>query len=264
MNERNFDLPRYLSVLPLFNGMAASALQRMAAGSQLRRLGRAEMVFRVDEPCTGFCVTVCGKVKLFALSAAGQEKVIELVGPGVSFGEALLFTGGRYNLNAQTLTETLLLTIDRQTVLNELAHDTNLALHMLTVISAQLQGLMRDVQAHALHSGLQRVVDFLLAHADATDPTAATASLPASKATIASRLSLTPEYFSRILHELEAAGLIRIDGRAIRIPDSQRLASCQEAHLRAARPLPRRPGSTVSAASARRASRLRQELLVGA
>jgi hypothetical protein len=108
------------------------------------------------------------------------------------------------------------------------------------------------------------VVDFLLAHADATDPTAATASLPASKATIASRLSLTPEYFSRILHELEAAGLIRIDGRAIRIPDSQRLASCQEAHLRAARPLPRRPGSTVSAASARRASRLRQELLVGA
>ena len=32
-----------------------------------------------------------------------------------------------------------------------------------------------------------------------------TVSLPVSKATIASRLSLTPEYFSRVLHELEAA-----------------------------------------------------------
>ena len=30
-----------------------------------------------------------------------------------------------------------------------------------------------------------------------------TVSLPASKATIASRLSLTPEYFSRVLRELE-------------------------------------------------------------
>ncbi len=49
-------------------------------------------------------------------------------------------------------------------------------------------------------------------------------SLPVSKATIASRLSLTPEYFSRVLHELEAAGLITIDKREIRIPDTERLA----------------------------------------
>ena len=49
--------------------------------------------------------------------------------------------------------------------------------------------------------------------------------LPASKATVASRLSLTPEYFSRVLHELEAQGLIQIDKREIRILDVQRLAS---------------------------------------
>ena len=52
-------------------------------------------------------------------------------------------------------------------------------------------------------------------------------SLPVSKATIASRLSLTPEYFSRVLHELESAGLIEIDKRDIRIVDSKRLAAYQ-------------------------------------
>jgi CRP-like cAMP-binding protein len=51
-----------------------------------------------------------------------------------------------------------------------------------------------------------------------------TVQLPASKATIASRLSITPEYFSRVLHELEAAGLVTIDKRELRIPDPQRLA----------------------------------------
>ncbi len=52
-------------------------------------------------------------------------------------------------------------------------------------------------------------------------------SLPVSKATIASRLSLTPEYFSRVLHELESRGLIQIDRRDIRIPDPRKLSSYQ-------------------------------------
>ena len=56
---------------------------------------------------------------------------------------------------------------------------------------------------------------------------ALTVSLPVSKATIASRLSLTPEYFSRVLHEFEAAGMVRIDKRDVHILDPKRLASYQ-------------------------------------
>jgi len=50
-------------------------------------------------------------------------------------------------------------------------------------------------------------------------------SLPASKGTIASLLSVTPEHFSRILHELQARGLIEVDRRHIKILDAQGLAS---------------------------------------
>ena len=52
-----------------------------------------------------------------------------------------------------------------------------------------------------------------------------TVSLPVSKATLASRLSLTPEYFSRVLRELEEARLIEVDKRDIRILDAARLAT---------------------------------------
>ena len=54
---------------------------------------------------------------------------------------------------------------------------------------------------------------------------AVTVSLPVSKATLASRLSLTPEYFSRVLRELEDAKLIEVDRRDIRIPDVKRLSA---------------------------------------
>jgi CRP/FNR family transcriptional regulator, dissimilatory nitrate respiration regulator len=73
---------------------------------------------------------------------------------------------------------------------------------------------------------VQRVIGYLLRDVDADNGDApVTVSLPVSKATIASRLSLTPEYFSRVLHELEAAGLVRIDKRDIHILDAQALAT---------------------------------------
>jgi CRP-like cAMP-binding protein len=64
----------------------------------------------------------------------------------------------------------------------------------------------------------------LVRDSDCGSDQAVTVSLPVSKATIASRLSLTPEYFSKVLHELEAEGLIEIDKRDIRIIDVQRLS----------------------------------------
>ena len=230
MDLQHFDLPRYLSVLPLFSDLSPVELQCLAAGCQLRRLARGEMVFRVGEPCEAFHVTVLGQVKLFALSPAGQEKVIELIGPGQSFAEALMFTGRPYIVSAQALTDTIVLTVGKPAVLAEIEHDAKFALRMLAGISRRLHGLVHDVQAYALHSGAQRVIGYLLRDQAAEDCASGevfTVSLPVSKATIASRLSLTPEYFSRVLHELEAAGLIEIDKRDIRILDARRLAAHQ-------------------------------------
>ncbi len=246
MEARRFDLPRYLSVLPLFQEMTPLELQRLADGCRLRRLVRGDDVFRLGEPCEEFHVTVTGQVKLFAISPAGQEKVIELVGPGNSFAEALMFTGKPYIINAQALTDTLLLSVGKNAVLREIERDSRFAMRMLAGISRRLHGLVHDVQAYSLHSGVQRVIGYLLRDLpEASDNAAAMTladagiapvqdpdsparqirlSLPASKATIASRLSLTPEYFSRVLHELEAAGLIQMERREIVIPDVGRLA----------------------------------------
>jgi len=242
MEPRRFDLPRYLSVLPLFQEMAADELQRLAAGCRLRRLARGDHLFRVGEPCDEFHVTVTGQIKLFALSPAGQEKVIELLGPGTSFAEALMFTGRPYIVNGQALADSLVLSVGKAAVVAEIERDPRFAMRMLAGISRRLHGLVRDVQAYSLHSGMQRVIGFLLRDLPESaleDPAPGlrggegaglremTISLPVSKATIASRLSLTPEYFSRVLHELAAEGLIEVDKRDVRIPDPRALARYQ-------------------------------------
>jgi CRP-like cAMP-binding protein len=229
MRQRPFDVPGYLAVLPLFSGLGTAELQRLAQGCRVRRLARGDAVFSQGEPCNEFHVAVTGQVKLFAVSPAGQEKVIELIGPGHSFAEALMFTDSPYFINAQALADTLLLTVDKQAVLSEIDRDSRVALRMLAGISRRLHGLVQDVQSYALHSGVQRVIGYLLRSSDAEGGAAVTVSLPVSKGTLASRLSLTPEYFSRVLNELEAAGLIAVNRRDIHILDLDRLARYPQA-----------------------------------
>ena len=227
MDLQQFDIPRYLANLPLFEEIAPADLQRLAQGCRLRNFSRGENIFSVGMPCEEFHVTITGQVKLFALSPSGQEKVIELAGPGISFAEALVFTGKPYIINAQALSESIVLSVGKAAVVREIEDDPRFAMLMLAGISQRLHGLVHDVQAYSLHNGMQRVIDYLL-HPLEENPATSSAlkvSLPVSKATIASRLSITPEYFSRVLHELESAGLIRVDKREIHIPNAARLAS---------------------------------------
>ena len=46
-----------------------------------------------------------------------------------------------------------------------------------------------------------------------------------SKAAVAAHLNLTPEHFSRLLHELADGGLSRVDGRRITVLQPQALAT---------------------------------------
>ena len=230
MDLEKFNLPRYLATLPLFSNMRDEELQRLATGCQLRRVERGKVIFRTGDPCHEFHVNVLGQVKLFVISPTGTEKVVELVGPGNSFAEAVMFMGVPYVLSAQTLTDSLILSIEKDVVLREIGASPEFALRMLAGLSRRLHGLIKDVEAYALHSGVQRVIGYLLG--DDMDETegesqAITVSLPVSKAAIASRLSLTPEYFSRVLNELETAGLIHVDKRDIHISDTARLANYQ-------------------------------------
>lgn len=225
----SFDLPRYLSALPLFHDLSPEELVRVAEGCSIRRLSRGQHVFRVGEACSEFHVTVLGQVRLYALASSGQEKVIEIIGPGGSFAEALMFTGRPYIINAQALTDAMVLSVGKRAVLSEIERDPRFSLRMLAGISRRLHGLVRDVEDYTLCTGAQRIIGYLLRDVAETAPHArpVQVSLPVSKATIASRLSLTPEYFSRVLHELESAGLIEIDRRDIRIVDPEALARYQ-------------------------------------
>jgi CRP-like cAMP-binding protein len=139
---------------------------------------------------------------------------------GQSFGEAIMFMEKPYIVFAQALTDSLLLHVSKQAVFDELARDHNLCRKMLAGMAMRLHQLMNDVESYSLHSGKQRIIGYLLRELAEEDQngTDVAVTLPTNKGVIASRLNLTQEHFSRILHELTELGLIVVEGRKIHIP----------------------------------------------
>ena len=82
---------------------------------------------------------------------------------------------------------------------------------------------IREIASSALCSGTERIISFILGELPASANGPMTLTLPAKKRIIASRLDLTHEHFSRILHDLVAARLIVVQGAKVTVPDVRRL-----------------------------------------
>lgn len=216
----------FLSKLPLFNDIAPDDLERIASKTTEVHVARGEILFQRGAPCVGFHTVVYGQIKLAFTSPQGGEKVVNIIGPGQSFGEALMFTEKPYIVFAQALTDSMLLHVAAAAVFDELERDSKFARKMLAGLSRRLHGLISDVEAYSLRSGTQRVIGYLLT--DDVQDNGDQVTLQVSKTIIASRLNLTPEHFSRILHDLTGKGLISVNGRQITILDAERLRNYEE------------------------------------
>jgi len=160
-----------------------------------------------------------GRVKLAVLSEQGTERVIDIVLPGDSFGEAAAFLDRPVSTYAEALADSQLLFISRGRLREAVDRWSEVAHSVMRTLASRVQKLTEDLEACCLHSAARRVADFLLREAGSNGaaPDDTEVVLPAAKSVVASSLHLTPETFSRELHSLARDGLIAIDSRRIRI-----------------------------------------------
>ena len=225
MTTGKIKVQTFLARLPLFNEVDGPALDIIAASTAEQHVARGEIIFQRGSPCVGFHIVIYGQVKLAFTSPQGGEKVVEIIGPGHSFGEALMFMDKPYIVFAQALSDCLLLHVSKDAVFRELERDATFSRKMLAGLSRRLHGLICDVENYSLRSGTQRVIGYLLPRDAEIKPETVSLeiTLPVSKTILASRLNLTPEHFSRILHDLSEQGLISVSGKNITIPDLEKL-----------------------------------------
>jgi CRP-like cAMP-binding protein len=219
---------KLLTHVPLLSGLSPDNIARFARGVREQKFERGEVLFHRGDPCHGFHLLLAGQIKLAFTSPEGHEKVVEIIRPGYTFGEAVMFMDKPYIVMAQALADSKLLHISKNVVFEEIDRDPAFSRMIIAGLSQRLRHLISDVETYSLRSGRDRIIGYLLREEKLDGGTSSTAGrvsirLPTSKGTIASRLNLTQEHFSRILNELSGDGLIEVEGRTIHITDIERL-----------------------------------------
>ena len=214
----------FLGGVPLFADLERRALDRIASRTTVLDVPRGTVIFRQGNACVGMNIVMRGQVKLALNTNGGEEKVVELLGPGASFGETSLFLGQPHLANAEAVSDATLLQISCEDIREEVRHNPGFAERVIRQLCQRLYQRAIELQGHMTLSGTQRVIHYLLnncPHDSAARELRLTLSV--KKGLIASRLNLTQAHFSRILHGLVEAGLIEVNGRNVRIHDVARL-----------------------------------------
>lgn len=212
----------FLAGVPLFKALDGVTLARLGAATSRQELKRGEKLFRRGDAASCMYVVVYGEIKLISNAPARGARLAGIVGPGQSFGEPVMFLERAAVIDAQAASDALLLVLPKEAVFAEIDRNPKFARRMIAGLSQRIESLVRELDRQALGSGRERFIDYLLRH-HRGQAGAFVVTLPAAKAEIASQLNLTPEHFSRILHEMAHAGLLQVHGRRITVLDSARL-----------------------------------------
>lgn len=223
MQDERSEILAALSRVSLFQALPPEELELLADGAQPLAVEKGGFLFHKGDTPAGFHVVLSGQVKLLVSSAGGDEKVVEIVGPRDSFGEAVMFLGRPYPVSAMALLDTRCLLIRRETVDRLLAEDPQFARRLLAGLSMRLHSLVQDVESYSIRSAIQRVIGYLLQQVPEDAESDIVIALPTTKFVIASRLNLTPETLSRVFHDLTENKLIEVQGRKIVVPSLRKL-----------------------------------------
>lgn len=213
-----------LSNFFMFRELAAEQITKITDHAQLIDFSKGTSVFNRGEAAVGLYILLDGQLKLGVTSPQGSEKIISIVTPGESFGEAILFLERQFPVYAQATLDSHVLLIPKNLIFSMLDNDAMFARKMLAGLSVRMHQLVQDIEMLSLQSCSQRFIGYLL-QMSANTSDASNITLPASKTTIASLLNLTPETLSRTMAKLQQQGLIEVNGKDVMIIDVKKLRS---------------------------------------
>jgi CRP/FNR family transcriptional regulator, dissimilatory nitrate respiration regulator len=210
----------------LFAGMAPAQLQRVFAACRIEEAEAGQVLFDRGQPAQYFFIVMEGHVNLVLYSKAGEEKIVDILGPGQSFAEAVMFMeGAAYPLTAVAATKSRIARFSNREYIAILRESPDTCIRMLGHLSQRLHVRIREIEYLTLESATHRLVRMLENRLPAGNDGPIEIQLHESRQEIASRLSMKPETLSRILRTLSDSGAIVVQGRTLVIPSRARLAT---------------------------------------
>lgn len=213
----------------LLSQLSPEDFDQVVATMHTHRLEKDQRLFDQGQPARRFFYVKKGQVKLFLLSAEGEEKIIHIEHAGHTFGEAVMFMDRPlYPVSSQAVQPSVVLSFENKIFREVLAHSVQTCFRLMGAMSQRLHWHVGEIENLCLHNATFRLAAYLLRKVppEARDSTNVHLSIP--KVTLASRLSIKRETLSRILARLRKQGLIEVQGNDFVLRDPQALRKLLE------------------------------------
>ena len=208
----------------LLAGLSPGQLQRLLAATHVDDYEAGQLLFDRGQPAQSFFIVLEGQVNLVLYSKSGEEKIVEILGPGHSFAEAVMFMEAPgYPVSAVAALRSRVARFSNAVYLAILRESPETCLRMLGHLSRRLHMRLREIEYLTLESATHRLVRLIEGRLPHEAPGPVEITLQESRQELASRLSMKPETLSRILRHLSDAGAIAVHGRVLQVPDRKKL-----------------------------------------
>ena len=218
-----------------FRGVAAGALEELAARSRVEHVRRGRTIFRKGSSGLALMAVLRGTVKICTVSRNGREAVLNLIGPGNVFGEIAVLDGGPRTADAVAGSDCEILVLDRRDLLPILGANPDIAQRLIEVLCGRLRRTSEQLEDVFFLDLPGRLAKMLLRPVDeaAKVPGAKMAgakengresSLPLTQRELGEMIGTSRESINKQLHKWQRAGIVRIGrgGIELRRPEALR------------------------------------------
>ena len=207
----------------LFARLDEARLAPLAASLRSRRYRGGETIFHQDDPGDALHVVAAGAVKIVLPSAEDEEPaIIATLRPGDFFGELALFDDAPHSATAIALGATETLVLRREVFLGLIDEDQSLRRALLSSLADEIRSITAHVQDLHFLDLPGRLTRRILREAEpvAAEPDGSfRLPWPYTQAELAGMIGGSRQSVNRLLADLVARDLIRVERDALVIPD---------------------------------------------
>lgn len=192
--------------LPLLDGLDPARIDRLLADASIERHPKGALLFAEGDTPERLHLLLSGSIEAFINDGSRDCSIVILSAPDM-FMPAAALVDEPYLLSSRVLRSAKLLSISAEIVRAEMTACPILACRLVKALAGQHRLALRHIKDLKTRSGPQRLAAFLLWLVDEKGEAGA-AELPYPKGTLASRLGMTAETFSRAVQTLSDHGLV--------------------------------------------------------
>jgi CRP/FNR family cyclic AMP-dependent transcriptional regulator len=214
-----------LGSIPLFAGLSAEQLAKIAALAAIRTYAGREVVVNQGEPARALFAIVRGRLKVASCGPDGRDTVLGIMAEGEVFGEVALLDGGLRSATCTAIEPCELLVIERAQFMELLESSPAIAVKLLDVLAQRLRRLSQRSEDAAFLDVPSRLARSLL---DLASRFGEKARAPSREIHIALRLSqqelgdlvgATRESVNKHLSDWTRQGILKVQGGRMTISD---------------------------------------------